>query len=90
MLLVGSEAVRSKAKTEKGFQRTVFDLYLAGDVAGLKKVGVDIDEKKLKARGNLMEDVKFKKYESLEGTISRMANKCLHLMDSLQKRRIYI
>ena len=72
MLLVGSEAVRSKAKTEKGFQRTVFDLYLAGDIAGLKKVGVDIDEKKLKARGNLMEDVKSKKYESLEGTISRM------------------
>ena len=72
MLLVGSEAVRSKAKTEKGFQRTVFDLYLAGDVAGLKKVGVDVDEKKLKDQGNLMEDYKSKKYESLEGTISRM------------------
>lgn len=71
MLLVGSEAVRSKAKTEKGFQRTVFDLYLAGDVAELKKLGVDVDEKKLKDRGNLMEDSK-PKYESLEGTISRM------------------
>ena len=71
MLLVGSEAVRSKAKTEKGFQRTVFDLYIAGDVAGLKKAGVDVDEKKLKAQGNLMEE-NAPKYESLEGTISRM------------------
>ena len=71
MLLVGSEAVRSKAKTEKGFQRTVFDLYIAGDVAGLKKAGVDVDEKKLKAQGNLMEE-NTPKYESLEGTISRM------------------
>ena len=72
MLLAGSEGVRSKAKTEKGFQRTVFDLYLAGDAAGLKKLGVDVDEKKLKGQGNLMEDFKPKKYESLEGIISRM------------------
>ena len=70
MLLAGSEEVRDKAKTEKGFQRTVFDLYMAGDSAGLKKLGVKVDEKKLKAQGNLMEGDK--KYESLEGVISRM------------------
>jgi len=55
MLLAGSDDVREKAKTEKGFQRTVFDLYMAGDVSGLKKLGVKVDEKKLKSQGNLME-----------------------------------
>jgi hypothetical protein len=72
MLLVGSKEVRSKAKTEKGFQRKVFDLYLAGDGAELKKLGVDVNEKTLKTRGNLMEEQVKPQYESLEGTISRM------------------
>ncbi len=72
MLLVGSEKVREKAKTEKGFQKKVFDLYLAGDVAGLKKAGVEIDEKKLKTQGNLMEDHKPKNHVSLERTIRGM------------------
>jgi hypothetical protein len=72
MLLVGSKEVRSKAKTEKGFQRKVFDLYLAGDGAELKKLGVDVDEKTLKTRGNLMEEQVKLQYESLEGTISRI------------------
>ena len=43
---------------------------MTGDSAGLKKLGVKVDEKKLKAQGNLMEGDK--KYESLEGVISRM------------------
>ena len=38
----------------------------------LKKLGVDVDEKTLKTRGNLMEEQVNPQYESLEGTISRM------------------
>jgi len=66
MLLIGGDEVRGRAKTEKGFQRTVFDLYLAGDVEGIKKLNVKVDEKKLKSQGNLMEEPKIKSFQNFK------------------------
>ena len=74
--LVSTKEVRDLSKGKDVSQTKVFDLYLRGDTAGLKALKIPLspeDEKKLKERGNIMENfVNSPKYESLEGTISRM------------------
>ena len=80
--LVSTKEVRDLSKGKDVSQTKVFDLYIRGDVAGIEALGVkltDDDKKKLEKRGNVMEIFSPKsgllstKYESLEGTISRMA-----------------
>ena len=80
--LVSTKEVRDLSKGKDVSQTKVFDLYIRGDVAGIEALGVkltDDDKKKLEKRGNVMENFSPKsgllstKYESLEGTISRMA-----------------
>jgi len=74
--LVSTNEVRDLSKGKDVSQRIVFDLYLRGDVAGLKALKIPIskeDEEKLIKRGNIMENfISSPNYESLEGTISRM------------------
>ena len=73
--LVGGDEVRALAKDKKASQKDVFDAYIRGDVETLKGMGVKLDsdvEKKLDARGNILGESVKPKYESLEGTISRM------------------
>ena len=74
--LVSTNEVRNLSKGKDVSQRIVFDLYLRGDVAGLKALKIPIskeDEEKLAKRGNIMENfISSPNYESLEGTISRM------------------
>ena len=79
--LVSTKEVRDLSKGKDVSQTKVFDLYIRGDVAGIEALGVkltDDDKKKLEKRGNVMENFSPKsgplssKYESLEGTISRM------------------
>ena len=72
--LVSTKEVRDLSKGKDVSQMKVFDLYIRGDVAGIEALGVkltDDDKKKLEKRGNVMENFS-PKYESLEGTISRM------------------
>ena len=74
--LVSTKEVRDLSKGKDVSQRIVFDLYLRGDVAGIEALGVkltDEDKKKLKERGNVMENFspKDEGYQSLEGLISR-------------------
>ena len=74
--LVSTKEVRDLSKGKDVSQRIVFDLYLRGDVAGIEALGVkltDEDKKKLKERGNVMENFspKIEGYQSLEGLISR-------------------
>ena len=74
--LVSTSEVRNLSKGKNVSQRIVFDLYLKGDVAELDRLKIPIskeDREKLEKRGNIMENfVNSPKYESLEGTISRM------------------
>ena len=76
MALVGTKEVRELAGSSKKIsQQKIFDMYIKGDVEGLKGLGVKLskeDEVKLKERGNVLGEQK-EQYESLEGTISRMA-----------------
>ena len=74
--LVSTKEVRDLSKGKDVSQRIVFDLYLRGDVAWIEALGVklsDDDKKKLKERGNVMENFspKIEGYQSLEGLISR-------------------
>ena len=72
--LLKTEVRELAGSSKKISQQKIFDMYIKGDVEGLKGLGVKLskeDEVKLKERGNVLGEQK-EQYESLEGTISRM------------------
>ena len=76
MALVGTKEVRDVAGSSKDIsQQKIFDMYIRGDVQGLKGIGVKLskdDESKMKKRGNMLGENIKPKYESLASAYRRV------------------